>query len=170
MADVQPDPTDTGTLRPKRKPLLKTGDAFIPIDVPDFSSEVILLPGITPLNALGIFELFLPDPILDSIIKNTNNPEKRVHRPWKPNARAVDWIPMTRKELKSYIAIIIYTGLHIEQKIKTYWSTDPDSPYHIIPRYMSLRRFQLLHRRLRIRCPANSTEVPDLWSKVGDFR
>ena len=141
MADVQPDPTDTGTLRPKRKLLLKTGDAFIPIDVPDFSSEVILPPGITPLNALGIFELFLPDPILDSIVENTNNPEGRVHRPWKPNARAVDWIPMTRKELKSYIAIIIYTGLHIEQKIKTYWSTDPDSPYHIIPRYISLRRF-----------------------------
>jgi hypothetical protein len=81
---------------------------------------VILLLGITLLNALGIFELFLPDPILDCIVKNTNNSEGRAHRPWKPNARANNWIPMTRKELKSYITIIIYTGLHIEQKLETY--------------------------------------------------
>jgi hypothetical protein len=120
MADVQPDPTDTGTLRPKRKPLLKTGNAFILMDVPDFPSEVILPPGIISLNALGIFELFLPDPILNCIVENTNNSEGRAHRPWKPNARANNWIPITRKELKSYIAIIIYTGLHIEQKLKTY--------------------------------------------------
>jgi hypothetical protein len=51
------------------------------MDVPDFPSEVILLPGITPLNTLGIFELFLPDPILDCIVKNTNNSEGRAHRP-----------------------------------------------------------------------------------------
>jgi hypothetical protein len=81
MADVQPDPTDTGTLRPKQKPLLKTGNAFIPINVPDFPSEVILPPGITPLNALGIFELFLPDPILDCIVENTNNLKGRAHGP-----------------------------------------------------------------------------------------
>jgi hypothetical protein len=78
---VQPDLTNTSTLRPKRKPLLKTGNAFIPINVPDFPSEVILLPGITLLNALGIFELFLSDPILDCIVKNTNNSEGRAHRP-----------------------------------------------------------------------------------------
>jgi hypothetical protein len=162
MADVQPNLTNTGTLRPKQKPLLKTGDAFIPIDVPDFPSEVILPLGITSLNALGIFKLFLPNPILDCIVENTNNSEGRAHRPWKPNARANNWILMTRKELKSYITIIIYTGLYIKQKLETYWSTDPDSPYYIIPCYISLRRFQLLHRRLRIRCLANSKEVLDL--------
>jgi hypothetical protein len=87
---VQPDPTDTSTLRPKRKPLLKTGDAFILMNVPEFPSKVILPRGITPLNALGIFELFLPDPILDCIVENTNNSEGRAHGPWKPNARAND--------------------------------------------------------------------------------
>lgn len=78
---MQPDPTDTSTLRPKRKPLQKTGDSFIPMDVPDFSSKVVLPPGITPLNALSIFELFLPNPILDIIVENTNNLEGRVYRP-----------------------------------------------------------------------------------------
>jgi hypothetical protein len=90
------------------------------VDVPDFPSEVILPLGITLLNALGIFELFLPDLILDYIVKNTNNSEERAHRPWKPNARANNWILITRKELKSYITIIIYTGLYIEQKLETY--------------------------------------------------
>jgi hypothetical protein len=111
------------------------------MDVPDFPSEVILSPGITLLNVLGIFELFLSDPILDCIVKNTNNSEGRAHGPWKPNARANNWIPMIRKELKSYITIIIYTGLHIKQKLKTYWFTDPDLLYYIIPYYISLRRF-----------------------------
>jgi hypothetical protein len=117
---VQPNLTNTGTLRPKRKPLLKTDNAFIPIDIPDFPSEVILSLGITLLNNLSIFELFLPDPILNFIVKNTNNSEERAHRPWKPNARDNDWIPMTRKELKSYIAIIIYISLYNKQKLETY--------------------------------------------------
>jgi hypothetical protein len=86
MANVQPDVTNTSTLRLKQKPLLKTGDAFILINVPDFPSKVILPPGITSLNTLGIFELFLSDLILDCIVKNTNNSEGRAHRPWKPNA------------------------------------------------------------------------------------
>jgi hypothetical protein len=81
MADIQSDPTDTGTLRPKRKPLQKTGDAFVPISVPEFSSKVMLLLGITSLNALGIFELFRPNPILDIIIETTINLEGRAHRP-----------------------------------------------------------------------------------------
>jgi hypothetical protein len=72
MTDVQLNLTNTGTLRLK---------AFIPIDVPDFPSEVILPPGIIPLNTLGIFKLFLSDPILDCIVKNTNNSEGRAHRP-----------------------------------------------------------------------------------------
>ena len=61
MAEVQPDPTDTGTLRPKRKPLQKKGDAFEPMDVPEFEPYVMLPLGITPLDALGIFSQFLSD-------------------------------------------------------------------------------------------------------------
>ena len=55
MAEVQPDPTDTGTLRPKRRPLEQKGDAFIPIDVPEFDSHMMLPSHITPLDTLGIF-------------------------------------------------------------------------------------------------------------------
>jgi hypothetical protein len=78
---VQPDLTNTGTLRLKQKPLLKTGNVFILINVPNFPSEVILPLGITLLNALSIFKLFLPDLILDCIVKNTNNSKGRVYRP-----------------------------------------------------------------------------------------
>lgn len=166
MADVKPDPTDTGTLRPKRKPLQKTGDTFIPMDVPEFDPQVILPSHINALDALGIFSQFFPDPILDIIVENTNNIEGRAQGPWQPHARALDWVQLTRKELKTYIAILIYMSLHFERKLEDYWSMEPDTPFHIIPRYISLRRFQIIHRRLRIHCPANSKEVPDLWSKV----
>jgi hypothetical protein len=81
MADVQPNLTNTDTLFPKQKPLLKTGNAFILINIPDFLSKIILSPGITLLNALGIFELFLPDLILNYIVKNTNNLEERAYKP-----------------------------------------------------------------------------------------
>jgi hypothetical protein len=78
---VQPNLINTSTLRPKQKPLLKTDNAFILIDVPDFPSEVILSLSIILLNTLGIFELFLPNSILDYIVKNTNNSEERVYKP-----------------------------------------------------------------------------------------
>jgi hypothetical protein len=95
MAEVQPDPTDTGTLRPKRKPLQKCDSAFILIDVPEFLSEVLLLTGIILLNALDIFNIFLPDRMLKIIVEATNNTEGRAHGPWKPNARALNWTLLT---------------------------------------------------------------------------
>ena len=168
MAEVQPDLTDTGTLRPKRRPLEQKGDAFIPIDVPEFDSHVMLPSYITPLDALGIFSQFLPDRILDIIVENTNKNDGRAYGPWKPYARALEWVLLTRNELKSYIAILIYISLHFEQRLESYWSTDPDTPFHILSHHMSLRRFQALHRRLRISCPTNCEDSPELWSKVCD--
>jgi hypothetical protein len=50
----------------------------------------------------------------------TNNTEGRAHRPWKPNARALDWTPLTREELRSYLAIHIYISLHFEPRIEAY--------------------------------------------------
>jgi hypothetical protein len=81
IAEVQPDPTDTGTLRPKHKPFQKCGSAFILMNVPEFSSEVLFLTGITLLNALGIFNIFLPDRMLEIIVEVTNNTEGRAHGP-----------------------------------------------------------------------------------------
>lgn len=72
MAEVQPDPTDIGALRLKRKPLQKAGNKFIPMDIPEFLSYVILPSRVTPLDALGIFSLFVPDRILDIIVESTN--------------------------------------------------------------------------------------------------
>jgi hypothetical protein len=65
------------------------------MDVPEFSSEVLLPTGITPLDALGIFNIFLPNRMLEIIVEATNNTEGRAYGPWKPNARALDWTPLT---------------------------------------------------------------------------
>ena len=150
MAEVQPDPTDTGTLRPKSRPLEQKGDTFILIDILEFDSHMILPSHITPLDALSIFSQFLPDRILDIIVENTNKLEGRAPTALQQNARAHDWVPLTRPELKAYLGIIIYQGLHIERNLKDYWSQSPDTPFHPITQYMSLRRFQILHRKFRI--------------------
>jgi hypothetical protein len=80
MIDVQPDPTDTGTIRPKQKPLQKKGTQL--------KSEPprLLLPG-DPNDALSILSLFFSDLMLDIIVENTNKHVKREPRPKQPNAR-----------------------------------------------------------------------------------
>ena len=49
MVDVQPDPADTGTLRPKWKPLQKAGNEFILVDTHklriNFPSSSVLVSG-----------------------------------------------------------------------------------------------------------------------------
>ena len=75
---------------------------------------------ITPLDALGIFSQFLPARILDIIVENTNKIDGREYGLWKPHARALEWVLLTTKELKSYIATFVYMNLYFEQKLESY--------------------------------------------------
>lgn len=163
MTDVQADPTDTGTLRPKRKPLQKKGTQFIPMDCPPFEPQVILPTHVSPSNALGIFSLYFSDPILENIVQSTNKHVERAPSPKQPNARAHEWVPLTVQELRTYLGIIIYQGLHIEKSLKDYYNKAPDTLFHPVIQYMSLRQFQALYRQFRIWDPDNRT---DIWSQV----
>ena len=136
------------------------------MEYPPFDPTVNLPSHITPNDALGIFSLFFSDPILDIIVENTNKLEGRAPTALQQNARAHDWVPLTRPELKAYLGIIIYQGLHIERNLKDYWSQSPDTPFHPITQYMSLRRFQILHRKFRIWDPLQHS---DIWSQVYSF-
>ena len=99
-------------------------------------------------------------------MQNTNKIDGRALGPLQPNARAQDWTPFSVPELRSYLGILIYMGVHEENRIEDYWSTSQDTLFHIISKYMSLRRFQILHRKIRI---SDLYQSPDLWSQVSTF-
>ena len=166
MADVQPDSTDKGTLRPKRKPLQKAGDNFIPMDVPEFTSRVMLPSGVTPLDALSIFSLFFPDQILDTIVESTNQSAIQIPGPNQLHSRAYIWVPLTCRELKTYLAVIIYMGLYEERQIEDYWSIDDFTPFHIVCKYIALHRFQAIYRRIKMQSSEGYEKDPLIWSKV----
>lgn len=51
------------------------------------------------------------------------------------------------------MGILIYIGLHVENQIEEYWSTDEDGPQHAARKYMSRNRFEILHWRFCLCAP-----------------
>ena len=59
-------------------------------------------------------------------------------------------------------------SVHREPTMEDYWSTSPSNPTHIISRFMSRDRFQLLYRRFSIfnvTAEESTFEKVDLWSR-----
>ena len=84
----------------------------------------MLLGTVTPL---AIFQLFFTDNQLQTIVENTNK-----YQQTKGFNDGCPWSPLTLKELKVWIALIIYT-----------WNCNEKKPIHnSIKDFMSLVRFQ----------------------------
>ena len=66
------DPTDKGTLRPNAKPLQSKGDAFYPINLPDFGWEITLLEDVFVDDPITLFTMYYPPKIIDIIVERTN--------------------------------------------------------------------------------------------------
>ncbi len=69
------------------------------------------------------------------------------------------------KELYAYFAILIYMGLHIENEIEQYWSTDSDNVLTHLPvrRVMARDRFKQISSVFHI-----SDKGSIIFSKVRD--
>ena len=102
-------------------------------------------------SLLSIFLLFFPDTLLEIIVKNTNE-YARIHRPPIPPDRLKikrrPWRDTCIPELKVFIGVLIYMGVHPEPNLNCYWRDK--HPLHIIPRYISQNRFEQLKRYLHI--------------------
>jgi hypothetical protein len=166
MSEVQPDPTDAGTVRPKEKPLKKRGTCFDPLDYPDFDFHINLPPHAQPHDAFSIFNLFFTWPVLEYIVQNTNKNERRPKKEGQPNARALRWYELTVEELMIYLGIVIYMGLHHENRIASYWSQASNTPNHPITQYMARNRWEEIHIRLGISEPYKECNI---WGRVSDI-
>jgi hypothetical protein len=67
------DPTDKGTLRPNAQPLRVKGDAFYPMELPDFGYEIALLENTSPDDLITLFTMYYTPEIINIIVKKTNN-------------------------------------------------------------------------------------------------
>jgi hypothetical protein len=72
------------------------------------------------------------------------------------------WWPTCTAEIKVFIGILIYMGLHQESGAQDYWGTNIlNGPVHTCAKYMSHDRYQQLHRFFHVSDPSDSLN-PDL--------
>jgi hypothetical protein len=67
------NPTDKGTLRPNAQPLRVKGDAFYPMELPDFGYKIALLENTSPDDPITLFTIYYTPEIINIIVEKTNN-------------------------------------------------------------------------------------------------
>jgi hypothetical protein len=117
------NPTDKGTLRPHAKPLRSKGDAFKPMQLPDFGWEITLPDHTSPNDPITLFTMYYTLEIMDMIVERTNEYTRKLVDDSLPYARANQWYPTCREELYIFFAIRIYMTLVVLNEISDYWDT-----------------------------------------------
>jgi hypothetical protein len=73
---------------------------------------------------------------------------------------------LTLDELRIWLGIVIYMGVHSSPAVADYWVNDNLSPVHPIKSYMSQTRFEQIKRYLHISAPDDEEVTPNgrrLW-------
>ncbi|XP_016362385.1 piggyBac transposable element-derived protein 4-like [Sinocyclocheilus anshuiensis] len=105
----------------------------------------------TPLQ---LFQLFLPNSAVKTIVRNTNsNAEKRV----KAGKKFV-WVPLTIAEFYSYVALVVYMGLVKAKSIADYWARKRMYNFSYPQSIMSRARFQAISWNLHLCDPQEDEE------------
>jgi Transposase IS4 len=153
------DSTDpAGTLRPNLPPEPETGDNYDPMPHPEFDHEIHLPEGVNRKDPLAIFDLFYSPEQLAILVASTNAFGQRQSQIGPRRRRALEWIDITIGELYAYLGILIYMALHIENRTRDYWITDPNWPSHLpAQNAMSRERFQQISIAFHIAESGKST-------------
>ena len=114
---------------------------------------------IAPDDVYSIFSLFFSDEVLVRIRDNTNQ-YAQFHPSPADQLYTRKWYPTTVPELKAYIGVYIWMGLHPETTRADFWNTDPDKgPIHDrVRQAIALKRWQQLDRFLHISIPHDPTQ------------
>lgn len=109
---------------------------------------------IRPDDAYGIFCLFFSEDVLCTLRDHTNQYAELYPGPAdKPFIR--DWWPTTVKELRAYIGVYIWMGLHRETAIEDFWNTNPkNGPIHDeVRKHIGLKRWEQIDRFFHVSLP-----------------
>lgn len=146
------DRTDPfGTYRPDLPPAQDRGFNFQPLTMTAREPIIQDLPD----TQLGIFQQFVPEFLVEKWAAATNEAAEAAmtDESLSETARVQDWTPTSAAEIYVFVAMVICMENHPEPAITRYWqsSVDDDTvPFYPFTRHMTLRRFQLLFRRIRI--------------------
>jgi hypothetical protein len=146
------DPTDEGTLRPDEDPIQEQGDHFKPMEIEVRAACIHLPVAIQYYNAYALFRQYFTKAIVESIVEYTNTCSRKAYQDPCSQSKMEGWFDTTVDEIFVFYAIRIYMTLHIENKLKDYWKTKENTPFHPITKHISRDRYLVLHVRLRI-CP-----------------
>jgi hypothetical protein len=154
------------------------GRNFVPFNVEKRTFHINTLPS-TPLD---LFQLFMPISLTEKWIDYTNNwvsylQENGVADSWNTplakGSRIQDWEGLTSPEVYVWIGILIYLGIHREKSIRSHWNAPRPgvhAPLHAIIKFMTLRRFELLQRYLRISDHTNeATDLPRVFQACEEW-
>ncbi|XP_055910809.1 piggyBac transposable element-derived protein 3-like [Eupeodes corollae] len=125
----------------------------------DVSSEKIqaIYNKIGSFNPLQIFELFLDNEIINFIVESTNTYANadRNNLTFKTNFN----------EIRTFIGIMYFSGLHTVPQLDLYWSNQPVFRCNIINEAMSRDRFKLIKSFLHA-CDNSTIDPSDKFAKV----
>jgi hypothetical protein len=128
---------------------------FEPLDTgPERQPELQIPPNIDIDDPYALFSLFWPEDVWHTISCNTNMYAiiQRINKP--PSDSSRPWFDTSIVEIKVFIGILIYMGIHNSKRTDLYWKNDIESgPIHTPQLYMSLTRFEQIKRYLHISQP-----------------
>jgi hypothetical protein len=105
-----------------------------------FPPKIELPPGVNIESLYSLFTLFFSDDLIALLSSNTNKYAKAKNA----GQSGREWHETTASDIKIFIAILIYIGVHISPSNEDYWRTD-EEPIHM-PRFMGLKRFEQIKR------------------------
>ena len=166
LVPADPEPSKRSRKKP---PAPEPLPAFTPLIIqnPFMEGYSNLPPNLTADSAspYKIFSLFFNEEILIQLQNHTNEyAELQLSKSPKPH-RA--WKPTTTNELRAYIAIHIWMGVHGQLGVETFWNTDPmkGAIHDQVRNHMSLRRWQQIDRFFHISKPS-STQSESPYEKL----
>lgn len=91
---------------------------------------------------LYIFQKLFTDEIIDFIVTETNKQYQYIvsHAPPSEQSRLKNWLPLSPKEFKMFLAVTMLMVHNKKIALEHYWSTDPLQS-NSIPTYMSKNRY-----------------------------
>lgn len=115
--------------------------------------QVQIPPEIDSESPYQLFSLFFPDSTYEMIAKHTNQ-YATIQMAGKDGYKARKWYATNSSEIKTFIGILIYMGIHHSPRYPQYWNTSQsDGPIHTVRLYMSQDRFLQIHRFFHISRP-----------------
>ena len=131
------------------------------------------LPADTDINdPYTLFSLFFTNDIIETIAKSTNLYAQRKRREFYQDTviQGRTWKPTNAAEIRVFLGVVIYMGVHKSPAIKHYFEKTETSPLHLTCNYMSHTRYEQLKRFIHISDPAGDELRPpgekDWWFKL----